>query len=38
MKKLLFLIMTLGVIMTACKKDEDAKVSLDGNQWITEEL
>ena len=30
--------MTLGVIMTACKKDEDAKVSLDGNQWITEEL
>ena len=24
--------------MTACKKDEDAKVSLDGNQWITEEL
>ena len=38
MKKLLFLMMTLGVIMTACKKDEDAKVSLDGNQWITEEL
>ena len=30
--------MTLGVIMTACKKDEDPKVSLDGNQWITEEL
>ncbi len=30
--------MTLGVIMTACKKDEDAKVSLEGNQWITEEL
>ena len=24
--------------MTACKKDEDPKVSLDGNQWITEEL
>jgi len=38
MKKLLFLMMTLGVIMTACKKDEDAKVSLEGNQWITEEL
>lgn len=30
--------MTLGVIMTACKKDEGSKVSLDGNQWITEEL
>lgn len=30
--------MTLGVVMTACKKDEDPKVSLDGNQWITEEL
>ena len=30
--------MTLGVIMTACKKDEGPKVSLDGNQWITEEL
>lgn len=30
--------MTLGVVMTACKKDEDLKVSLDGNQWITEEL
>ena len=38
MKKLLFLMMTLGVIMTACKKDEGPKVSLDGNQWITEEL
>ena len=24
--------------MTACKKDEGPKVSLDGNQWITEEL
>lgn len=24
--------------MTACKKDEAPKVSLDGNQWITEEL
>lgn len=24
--------------MTACKKDEDPKVSLDGNQWVTEEL
>ena len=30
--------MTLGVIMTACKKDEGPKVSLDGNQWITEEF
>ena len=30
--------MTLGVIMTACKKDEGPKVSLDGNQWITEKL
>ena len=30
--------MTLGVIMTACKKDEGPKVSLDGNQWITEVL
>ena len=38
MKKLLFLMMTLGVIMTACKKDEGPKVSLDGNQWITEEF
>ena len=36
MKKLLFLMMTLGVIMTACKKDEGPKVSLEGNQWITE--
>lgn len=24
--------------MTACKKDEGPKVSLDGNQWITEKL
>ena len=24
--------------MTACKKDEGPKVSLDGNQWITEEF
>ena len=24
--------------MTACKKDEDPKVSLEGNQWITEEF
>ena len=38
MKKLLFLMMTLGVIMTACKKDEGPKASLDGNQWITEEF
>ena len=30
--------MTLGVIMTACKKDEGPKVSLEGNQWITEKF
>ena len=24
--------------MTACKKDEDPKVSLEGNQWITEKF
>ena len=24
--------------MTACKKEEKPNVSLDGNQWITEEL
>ena len=30
--------MTLGVVMTACKKEEKPNVSLDGNQWITEEL
>ena len=30
--------MTLGVLMTACKKEENQNVSLDGNQWITEEF
>ena len=35
MKKLLFFMMTLGVLMTACKKEENQNVSLDGNQWIT---
>ena len=30
--------MTLGVVMTACKKEEKPNVSLDGNQWITEEF
>lgn len=36
--------MALGVVMAACKKEENPKeespkenVSLDGNQWITEE-
>ena len=38
MKKLLFFMMTLGVLMTACKKEENQNVSLDGNQWITEEF
>lgn len=30
--------MTLGVVMTACKKDEDPKVTFEGNQWISEEM
>jgi hypothetical protein len=30
--------MTLGVVMTACKKDEDTKVTFEGNQWISEEM
>ena len=38
MKKFLFLMMTLGVVMTACKKDEDTKVTFEGNQWISEEM
>ena len=38
MKKFLFFVMTLAVVMTACKKEENQNVSLDGNQWITEEF
>ena len=38
MKKFLFLMMTLGVVMTACKKDEAPKVTFEGNQWISEEM
>lgn len=28
--------MTLGVVMTACKKEETNNASLEGNQWISE--
>lgn len=35
MKKLLSFVMTLAVVLTACKKVENSNVSLDGNQWIS---
>ena len=38
MKKFLFFVMTLAVLMTACKKVENPNVSLEGNQWISEEF
>ena len=38
MKKLLFFMMALGVVIAACKKEENPNVSLEGNQWITEEF
>lgn len=38
MKKILLLIMTLCVVMTACKKEKNQNASLEGNQWITEEF
>ena len=30
--------MALGVVMAACKKENNPKVSLEGNQWITDEF
>ena len=30
--------MALGVLMTACKKEKNPNVSLEGNQWVTEEF
>lgn len=30
--------MALGVVIAACKKEENPNVSLEGNQWITEEF
>ena len=30
--------MTLAVVLTACKKENNSNVSLEGNQWITEEF
>lgn len=38
MKKILFFMMILGVVVTACKKEKNPNVSLEGNQWITEEF